>query len=288
MESMPPLLLLLVTCVLDWALYTVFATIRHHSFVQYSYQSSHQLEVKVGGDSLLARLLRSTVGALNTSSSTRVDADNTREARPGERGGAGGAGGEGTGAEGVTPPPPGPVSCPPSPACLPEPRGLDALGYAHVCLPAGLLLLCCLLQAYGYRLRRVIASFYFPKVPGVPRPPHPPPPAAPSPAGPALLLPAFRSRLRRSAAAWPRSSRFTSLGLGSLVCPTGMRSVSPPPPPPRGPPDGLVSTPEAAGLGGGRPGFGAGGREFESQPCHSSAACGRVTSHFSGPRFPHP
>ncbi|XP_038624420.1 E3 ubiquitin-protein ligase DCST1 [Tachyglossus aculeatus] len=125
MESMPPLLLLLVTCVLDWALYTVFATIRHHSFLEYSYQSSHQLEVKVGGDSLLARLLRTTVGALNTSSSTRVDTDNT--------------------------------------PCLPEPRGLDAQGYARVCLPAGLLLLCCLLQAYGYRLRRVIASFYFPK-----------------------------------------------------------------------------------------------------------------------------
>lgn len=40
---------------------------------------SHKLEVKVGGDSMLARLLRNTIGALNTSSETVVESNNMRE-----------------------------------------------------------------------------------------------------------------------------------------------------------------------------------------------------------------
>lgn len=40
---------------------------------------SHKLEVKVGGDSLLARLLRKTIGALNTSSESVVESSNMRE-----------------------------------------------------------------------------------------------------------------------------------------------------------------------------------------------------------------
>ena len=40
---------------------------------------SHKLEVKVGGDSMLARLLRKTIGALNTSSETVVESNNMRE-----------------------------------------------------------------------------------------------------------------------------------------------------------------------------------------------------------------
>ena len=39
METLPVLLLLLVLCGLDWALYSIFDTIRHHSFVQYSFRS---------------------------------------------------------------------------------------------------------------------------------------------------------------------------------------------------------------------------------------------------------
>ena len=34
-----PVLLLLLLCGLDWALYSIFDTIRHHSFVQYSFRS---------------------------------------------------------------------------------------------------------------------------------------------------------------------------------------------------------------------------------------------------------
>ncbi|KAL4828927.1 hypothetical protein H8958_018679 [Nasalis larvatus] len=125
LETLPILLLLVVLCGLDWALYSIFDTIRHHSFLQYSFRSSHKLEVKVGGDSMLARLLRKTIGALNTSSETVMESNNM--------------------------------------PCLPQPVGLDARDYWRAALPIGLLVCLCLLQAFGYRLRRVIAAFYFPK-----------------------------------------------------------------------------------------------------------------------------
>ncbi|XP_057171024.1 E3 ubiquitin-protein ligase DCST1 isoform X1 [Ursus arctos] len=124
-ETLPVLLLLLLLCGLDWALYSIFDTIRHHSFLQYSFRSSHKLEVKVGGDSMLARLLRKTIGALNSSSETVVESNNM--------------------------------------PCLPQPVRLDASAYVRAVLPIGLLLPLCLLQAFAYRLRRVIAAFYFPK-----------------------------------------------------------------------------------------------------------------------------
>ncbi|PNI90659.1 DCST1 isoform 3 [Pan troglodytes] len=125
LETLPILLLLVVLCGLDWALYSIFDTIRHHSFLQYSFRSSHKLEVKVGGDSMLARLLRKTIGALNTSSETVMESNNM--------------------------------------PCLPQPVGLDARAYWRAAVPIGLLVCLCLLQAFGYRLRRVIAAFYFPK-----------------------------------------------------------------------------------------------------------------------------
>ncbi|XP_062963034.1 E3 ubiquitin-protein ligase DCST1 [Cynocephalus volans] len=125
LETLPILLLLLLLCGLDWALYSIFDTIRHHSFLQYSFRSSHKLEVKVEGDSMLARLLRKTIGALNTSSETAVESNNM--------------------------------------PCLPQPVSLDARAYWRAVLPIGLLVCLCLVQAFGYRLRRVIAAFYFPK-----------------------------------------------------------------------------------------------------------------------------
>ncbi|XP_006861788.1 PREDICTED: DC-STAMP domain-containing protein 1 [Chrysochloris asiatica] len=125
LESVPVLLLYLVLCGLDWTLYSIFNTIRHHSFLQYSFRSSHKLEVKVEGDSMLARLLRKTIGALNTSSETAVESNNM--------------------------------------PCLPQPESMAAKDYFRTALPIGLLVCLCLLQAFGYRLRRVIAAFYFPK-----------------------------------------------------------------------------------------------------------------------------
>ncbi|XP_032120758.1 E3 ubiquitin-protein ligase DCST1 isoform X2 [Sapajus apella] len=125
LEALPILLLLVLLCGLDWALYSIFDTIRHHSFLQYSFRSSHKLEVKVEGDSMLARLLQKTIGALNTSSETVMESNNM--------------------------------------PCLPQPVGLDARAYWRAALPIVLLVWLSLLQAFGYRLRRVIAAFYFPK-----------------------------------------------------------------------------------------------------------------------------
>ncbi|CAM5123848.1 unnamed protein product [Natator depressus] len=79
MECIPPLLFLLLAWGLDHVLYTMLSVIRHHSFVQYSFRSSHHLEVRVGGHSLLARLLRSTIGALNTSSEMALESTNLGE-----------------------------------------------------------------------------------------------------------------------------------------------------------------------------------------------------------------
>ncbi|XP_049637562.1 E3 ubiquitin-protein ligase DCST1 [Suncus etruscus] len=125
LETMPVLLLLLLMCGLDWALFAIFDTIRHYSFLQYSFHSSHKLEVKVEGDSVLARLLRKTIGALNTSSETVVESNNL--------------------------------------PCLPQTLSLSTSAYLRTVLPVIVLMSLCLLQAFGYRLRRVIAAFYFPK-----------------------------------------------------------------------------------------------------------------------------
>ncbi|KAM6395143.1 E3 ubiquitin-protein ligase DCST1 [Rhynochetos jubatus] len=125
LECIPPLLLLLLACSLDHTLFTTLSIIQEHSFVQYSFRSSHHLAVHVTGTSLMARLLRSTIGALNTSSDTQLETSNF--------------------------------------ACLPQPRGMERQQYVDSCWPLALLVLLCLAQVYTYRLRRVIASFYFPK-----------------------------------------------------------------------------------------------------------------------------
>ncbi|NXD86930.1 DCST1 ligase, partial [Halcyon senegalensis] len=125
LECIPPLLLLLLACGLDHTLFSMLSIIQQHSFVQYSFRSSHHLAVNVTGTSLMAQLLRSTIGTLNTSSDTQLETSNL--------------------------------------ACLPQPRGMTRQQYVETCLPLAVLVLLCLLQVYTYRLRRVIAAFYFPK-----------------------------------------------------------------------------------------------------------------------------
>ncbi|XP_064032015.1 E3 ubiquitin-protein ligase DCST1 [Pogoniulus pusillus] len=125
LECIPPLLLLLLACGMDHTLFTMLNVIQKHSFVQYSFHSSHHLAVHVRGTSLMARLLRSTIGAFNTSSSTQMETSNL--------------------------------------ACLPQPQGMTRQQYVSSCLPMAILVLLCLAQVYTYRLRRAIAAFYFPK-----------------------------------------------------------------------------------------------------------------------------
>ncbi|NXL40106.1 DCST1 ligase, partial [Glaucidium brasilianum] len=86
---------------------------------------SHHLSVHVSGTSLMAQLLRSTIGALNTTSDSQMETSNL--------------------------------------ACLPQPRAMKMEQYMRSSLPLVVLVLFCLVQAYTYRLRRVIAAFYFPK-----------------------------------------------------------------------------------------------------------------------------
>ncbi|NWX57538.1 DCST1 ligase, partial [Promerops cafer] len=125
LRCIPLLLFLLFVCGLDHFIFSILSTIQHHSFIEYSYQTSHHLSVNVMGASLMAQLLRTTIGALNTSFDTEVVTSNL--------------------------------------ACLPQPTGMTRQQYLNTCLPLGTLALLCLAQVYPFRLRRAIAAFYFPK-----------------------------------------------------------------------------------------------------------------------------
>ncbi|XP_041320823.1 E3 ubiquitin-protein ligase DCST1 [Pyrgilauda ruficollis] len=125
LRCIPLLLFLLFVCGLDHFIFTILSVIQHHSFIEYSYQTSHHLSVNVMGTSLMAQLLRGTIGALNTSYDTEVETSNL--------------------------------------ACLPQPTAMTRQQYVTTCLPLGALALLCLAQVYPFRLRRAIAAFYFPK-----------------------------------------------------------------------------------------------------------------------------
>ncbi|NXG15037.1 DCST1 ligase, partial [Grallaria varia] len=125
LKCIPLLLFLIFVCGLDYFIFSVLSIIQNHSFVQYSYQTRHHVSVNVMGASLMAQLLRSTIGALNTSVDTQMETSNI--------------------------------------ACLPKPHGMSREQYLTTCLPLLTLALLCLAQVYPFRLRRVIATFYFPK-----------------------------------------------------------------------------------------------------------------------------
>ncbi|NXS53730.1 DCST1 ligase, partial [Brachypteracias leptosomus] len=125
LECIPPLLLLLLSCGLDHTLFSTLSIIQQHSFVQYSFHTSHHLAVTVTGTSLMAQLLRSTIGTLNTSTTAQLETSNL--------------------------------------ACLPQPRVMMRQEYVATFLPMALLVLFCLAQVYTFRLRRAIAAFFFPR-----------------------------------------------------------------------------------------------------------------------------
>ncbi|KAK6466994.1 E3 ubiquitin-protein ligase DCST1 [Huso huso] len=111
---------------IDWSLYKIFRVIRKHSYTEYSFSSSHHIEITVGGRSMLATLLRKTIGAFNTSSNIEIKTNNLR--------------------------------------CLPDPQAMSHSDYLWTTLPILAMTLLCCLQVYTSRLRRVIASFYFPQM----------------------------------------------------------------------------------------------------------------------------
>nr|XP_023990652.1 E3 ubiquitin-protein ligase DCST1 [Salvelinus alpinus] len=116
-------------CVLlavDMVLHHIFDIIRRHTFTEFSLTSSHHIDINVGGQSMMAKLLRKTIGAFNTSSNLDMQSSNQH--------------------------------------CLPQPRALTIEDYLWSFVPLLMMALMCCLQVYSNRLRRVIAAFYFPKV----------------------------------------------------------------------------------------------------------------------------
>ncbi|XP_028837891.1 E3 ubiquitin-protein ligase DCST1 [Denticeps clupeoides] len=114
-----------VLLAIDWILHHIFDIIHRHTVTEYSFTSRQHVDIKVGGESMLAHLLRKTIGAFNTSSNLDVHSSNRH--------------------------------------CLPQPHSLTWEDYLWNTVPLLVMVLMCCLQVYSNRLRRVIAAFYFPK-----------------------------------------------------------------------------------------------------------------------------
>ncbi|XP_041844616.1 E3 ubiquitin-protein ligase DCST1 isoform X2 [Melanotaenia boesemani] len=118
-------LLCFVLLTVDFALTHVLDIISRHTFTQFNLTSSHQVDIRVGGDSMIAHLLRTTISAFNISSNLDIATDNR--------------------------------------ACMSPPASLSAGVYVScVCCVLLMVLFTCL-QVYTNRLRRLIAASYYPK-----------------------------------------------------------------------------------------------------------------------------
>ncbi|XP_061884857.1 E3 ubiquitin-protein ligase DCST1 isoform X1 [Entelurus aequoreus] len=109
----------------DWSVVRVLDVVSRHTQTQFNFTSSHHVDIQVGGDSMMARLLRKTVEAFNSSSSVHIITDNRR--------------------------------------CATPPSFLPASAYVSCvcCILLAALLSC--MQVYTNRIRRVIAAFFHPK-----------------------------------------------------------------------------------------------------------------------------
>ncbi|XP_072254310.1 E3 ubiquitin-protein ligase DCST1-like, partial [Pyxicephalus adspersus] len=119
-----PIILLTLLIIVDRILFHILDVIRLHGNVTYVFQSHHKLEMEVGGNGILADLLRNIFGALNSSS-------NTMETTKMEK-------------------------------CLPNPIEMTFIDYLGCCAPVFGMICLSVLQVYLYRLRRVVASFFYP------------------------------------------------------------------------------------------------------------------------------
>ncbi|CAJ1061252.1 E3 ubiquitin-protein ligase DCST1 [Xyrichtys novacula] len=118
-------LLSLVLLSIDFSLHHVLDIISRHTFIQLNLTSHHQVDIRVGGDSMMARLLRKTVSAFNSSSVLDIRADNQ--------------------------------------VCVSSPSSLPAGVYISCVFCVLLVALFSCLQVYTNRLRRAIAAFFHPK-----------------------------------------------------------------------------------------------------------------------------
>ncbi|XP_056142130.1 E3 ubiquitin-protein ligase DCST1 [Lampris incognitus] len=133
--------LVCVFLAVDLTLYHMMDVIHRHTYSEFNLTSkttqthtllklclslgSHQVDIKVDGDSLMARLLRKTIAAFNSSSHFDMQTTNQN--------------------------------------CLVQPTVMTTKQYLCSTLPVLLMVLMCFLQVYSNRLHRVIAAFYFPK-----------------------------------------------------------------------------------------------------------------------------
>ncbi|XP_014876046.1 DC-STAMP domain-containing protein 1 isoform X2 [Poecilia latipinna] len=118
-------LLSVLLLAIDFSLFHVLDIISRHTFTEFNITSSHHIDISVGGDTMMARLLRTTISGFNSSSETNVQSDNR--------------------------------------ACMSPPSRLPFEAYASCvgCVLVVALFSC--VQVYTNRLRRVIAAFYNPK-----------------------------------------------------------------------------------------------------------------------------
>ncbi|XP_014825159.1 PREDICTED: DC-STAMP domain-containing protein 1 isoform X2 [Poecilia mexicana] len=118
-------LLSVLLLAIDFSLFHILDIISRHTFTQFNITSSHHIDISVGGDTMMARLLRTTISGFNSSSETNVQSDNR--------------------------------------ACMSPPSRLPFEVYASCvgCVLVVALFSC--VQVYTNRLRRVIAAFYNPK-----------------------------------------------------------------------------------------------------------------------------
>ncbi|KAG7218794.1 hypothetical protein INR49_006429 [Caranx melampygus] len=119
-------LLSVVLLTLDLSLFHVLDVVSAHSYTQFNLTRRHKVDIRVGGASMLARLLRKTISAFNSSSSLHIQTDNQ--------------------------------------VCVSPPSPLPAAVYLSCVCCVLLAATLSLLQVYTNRLRRVIAACYHPQV----------------------------------------------------------------------------------------------------------------------------
>ncbi|PWA28231.1 hypothetical protein CCH79_00018581 [Gambusia affinis] len=118
-------LLAVLLLAIDFSLFHVLDIISRHTFTEFNITSSHHINISVGGDTMMARLLRTTISGFNSSSQTNVQSDNR--------------------------------------ACMSPPSRLPFEVYVKCVGGVLVVALFSCVQVYTNRLRHVIAAFYNPK-----------------------------------------------------------------------------------------------------------------------------
>ncbi|XP_063736975.1 E3 ubiquitin-protein ligase DCST1 [Eleginops maclovinus] len=118
-------LLSLVLLTVDFSLFHVMNIVSTHTISNFNLTSRHQVDIRVGGASMMARLLRKTVSAFNRSSSVSIHTHNR--------------------------------------VCVFPPSPLPAGVYVSCVICVLMVALCSVLQVYTHRLRRAISAYYYPQ-----------------------------------------------------------------------------------------------------------------------------